>query len=89
MPAEIAIDGLQPDTQYFYRLSTREGSGAWSTEPERSFRTQRPPGSTFTFDLEADPHNRDNVPDVWKLAMTNMLADNADFLLDLGAPGVA
>jgi len=26
-PAEIRISELQPDTQYFYRLSTRAGGG--------------------------------------------------------------
>lgn len=33
-PAEFAITGLEPDTQYFYRLSVREGSAAWTAEPE-------------------------------------------------------
>ena len=36
------------------------------------------------FAIEADPHHRDNEPPVWRLALTNMLADAPDFLIDLG-----
>lgn len=84
-PAEIAISGLQPDTQYFYRLNTREGSGAWSAEPEHSFRTQRPPGKTFTFTVQADPHLDSNVdPALLERSLQNCLNDRPDFLIDLG-----
>jgi len=52
--------------------------------PERTFQTARAKGSTFRFVIEADPHHRDNEPEVWRLALTNMLADGPDFLMDLG-----
>lgn len=85
VPAEVALTGLQPDTQYLYRLSTREGSGGWSTEPERSFRTQRAPGSTFTFTVQADPHLDSKVePKLLERSLLNCLADAPDFLIDLG-----
>ena len=84
-PAEISITGLQPDTPYFYRLSTRAGSGAWTPEPEHSFRTQRPPGRTFTFTVQADPHLDDKVePKLLERSLLNCLSDSPDFFIDLG-----
>jgi len=85
VPAEVAITGLQPDTQYFYRLSMRTGAGAWATEPERSFHTQRPPGGAFTFTLQADPHLDYNTePALYLRCLANALADKPDFHVDLG-----
>ena len=85
VPALSTIHQLAPNRRYYYRARySTTGIAPFSTGPERTFHTQRARGSTFTFDIEADPHNRDNVPAVWKLALTNMLADAPDFLLDLG-----
>jgi predicted phosphodiesterase len=85
VPAEIAITGLQADAQYFYKLSTRAGTGAWTTEPEHSFRTQRAPGRTFTFTVQADPHLDDKVePKLLERSLLNCLSDAPDFLIDLG-----
>ncbi len=84
-PLEVAITGLQPDTQYFYRLSTREKSGAWTGEPEHSFRTARPPGGAFTFTMQADPHLDYNTePQLYLRCLANALADKPDFMIDLG-----
>lgn len=84
-PAEVAIAGLQPDTQYFYRLSTREGSKAWTTEADHSFRTQRPTGSAFTFTVQADPHLDYNTEAALYLrCLANALSDQPDFHIDLG-----
>ena len=84
-PAEIALTGLQPDTRYFYRLSTRAGSADWMTKPERSFHTQRAPGRTFTFNVQADPHLDSKVePKLLERSMLNGLADAPDFFIDLG-----
>lgn len=53
-PVEIEITGLQPDTEYFYRLRyRRSGESTFATDEEYSFRTQRAPGSTFIFDIQA------------------------------------
>ena len=85
VPVEVPITGLQPDTQYFYKLSTRAGTGTWTTEPEHSFRTQRAPGSTFTFTVQADPHLDDKVePKLLERSLLNCLSDAPDFLVDLG-----
>jgi len=80
-PAEIRISELQPDTQYFYRLSTRAGGGEWNAEPERSFRTQRAPGRSFQFAIQADSHLDDKVePKLLERSMLNCLSDNLDLL---------
>lgn len=86
-PLEVALEGLQPDTSYFYRLRFRAPDQAvFAADSERTFHTQRPPGSTFTFTLDADPHNRDPSFDaaMYTLTLRNALADNRDFHIDLG-----
>jgi predicted phosphodiesterase len=85
-PAEILLEGLQPDTSYVYRLQTRPRSGgAWSAEPERHFHTQRSPGHPFTFTLQADSHLDYNTdPPLYLRCLQNMQADRPDFLIDLG-----
>lgn len=50
-PLETLIAGLQPDTRYYYRLRYNGAAGQ-----ERSFVTQRIPGSTFTFAIQGDSH---------------------------------
>ncbi len=85
VPSVTTISALQPDGKYFYRLRySTTGGASFSAGSEGSFRTQRAPGSTFTFVIEADPHNRDNDPAVWQLCLSNVLADAPDFMLDLG-----
>ena len=85
-PAEILIDTLQPNTQYYYQVFYRAGnSGAFTSLAERSFSTQRTPGSTFTFDIQADSHLDSNSSlDVYARALANQVADKPDFLIDLG-----
>ena len=85
-PFEIVLDHLQPDTRYYYRLQYREpGAAAFTARDERWFHTQRPRGSTFTFALQFDPHMDENSdPDTYRLTLANVLADQPDFLIDLG-----
>lgn len=80
-PLETLISGLQPDTRYYYRLRRGDAAGQ-----ERTFVTQRAPGSTFTFTIDADPHNRDPNfnGDLFSLTLQNALNDHPDFLIDLG-----
>jgi hypothetical protein len=54
-PIEIELEGLEPNTQYFYRLNLRKSEGA-KLFPESRFHTQRKPGSTFTFCVQGDSH---------------------------------
>ena len=87
-PSEITISGLQKDQRYYYRMRfLASGDQSFSAGTERQFHTQRNRGSTFTFDIEADPHYNDvpgTVPTVWQQTLTNILADLPDFLIDLG-----
>ena len=87
-PGVLTLASLQADTQYYYQLLYRDPAATnFSASTERTFHTQRARGSTFTFDIEADPHYNDypgTVPTVWQQTLTNILADQADFLVDLG-----
>jgi len=79
-PIEITITGLQPDTEYYYRLRHRNTNApAFSARGERSFHTARPRGSSFVFTVTADPHldvNSD-LP-LFTRAMSNIAADAPD-----------
>jgi hypothetical protein len=78
-PLEIKLEGLQPDTRYYYRLRSPD-AGA-----EATFHTQRPAGATFIFAVEADPHTtNDSAPEVFRRSLRHQLASSADFLIDLG-----
>lgn len=85
-PMHVLIDKLQPDTRYYYRLRYRDaGTATFLEGEERSFRTQRPRGSTFSFAMQFDPHMDENSDgEVYKLTLRNQLAGNNDFLIDLG-----
>ncbi len=85
-PAEMVLENLIPDQQYFYRICHRKPDEAnISTRPERSFHTQRPAGSAFTFVVQADPH-LDAMSDtaLYRRCLENQLADQPDFMIDLG-----
>jgi hypothetical protein len=80
------LDGLRPDTPYFYRVRCRPAGGSgYTARNEGRFHTQRPPGSTFTFTLQADPHLDENSDlDLYRRTLANVLADRPDFHVDLG-----
>lgn len=84
-PAEIVLNGLQPNTQYFYRLGTRTQGGDWNMGAEHSFHTQRPAGTPFTFTVQADPHLDYNTdPVLYQRCLANAVANHPDFHIDLG-----
>ncbi len=84
-PQNIVLGGLKPDTNYNYRLAYRRIGGEVVQDVARSFHTQRKAGSEFRFVLQADSH-LDNNTDVrvYQQTLANMLADQPDFLIDLG-----
>ncbi|MBL7806171.1 MAG: metallophosphoesterase [Saprospiraceae bacterium] len=85
-PCEITLTGLQPNTRYFYSVCYRQpGAANYTSRPEHFFHTQRPPGEAFTFVVQADPH-MDNMSDsaLYARCLQNQLADNPDFMVDLG-----
>ncbi|MCC6726209.1 MAG: DUF1566 domain-containing protein [Saprospiraceae bacterium] len=85
-PAEVVLENLAADTRYFYQFAYRlPGPGAMFYQPERTFHTQRPAGSSFSFVIQADPH-LDEMSDtaLYRLCLQNQLADAPDFMVDLG-----
>ncbi|MEI6715215.1 MAG: metallophosphoesterase [Verrucomicrobiota bacterium] len=84
-PLEINLSGLKPGSEIFYQLSTRASGANWTTEALKSFHPQRPPGSSFTFTIQADPHLDYNTePAVYLKTLNNALQDRPDFHIDLG-----
>ena len=86
-PNEIDMTGLSANTQYYYRVQYRSGGvGNYTATPEYSFHTQRTPGSTFTFTIEADEHlyDKKGVANMYNVTLANELADRPDFMLSLG-----
>jgi len=84
---ECRIDGLYANTSYRYRVRYRlSESGEYALGDEHVFHTQRAPGQTFTFTVEADPHPYDKkgCHTLWDLCLHNQLNDSADFIIDLG-----
>ncbi len=82
-PLETLIKGLQPNTRYYYRIRYSDVAG-----PERTFFTQRAPGSTFTFDIQGDSHperikNQFN-PDLYTQTLLSAAADQPDFYITMG-----
>jgi hypothetical protein len=87
LPLEVDFLNLTTNTKYYYRTRYRlaNTNGAFGAGVEHSFYTHRPPGSTFSFAVEADPHlDTNTIPASLTLSMQNMLAKKVDFLVDLG-----
>ena len=86
VPANVLIDNLKPNTRYYYRMRYKEaGATTFAARAEHSFMTQRPPGSTYTFVIQFDPHLlAANDMDAYKLSLSKMAADKPDFMIDLG-----
>lgn len=87
VPFVETIDDLSADSRYYYRINYRQPAETkWKTSPEYSFQTWRPPGKTFSFTIEADPHPYDKkcYHPLWDIALANQLAAKPDFMLDLG-----
>jgi hypothetical protein len=87
VPDEIDLTNLTADTKYYYRVQYKPaGSGSYTVTPEYTFRTQRAPGSTFTFTIEADEHlyDKKGVDNMYRVTLANQAADNPDFMLSLG-----
>lgn len=85
-PFVITIEGLNPDSGYFYRLRWRRpGDVGWNWQEERSFHTQRRGGSTFRFTIQADSHLDENsLFEMYQRTLSNVKADAPDFHIDLG-----
>jgi len=88
-PSEVKnllLNGLKSDHAVYYQFNYKLGQAAsWQTEPVRQFHTQRKPGSSFTFAIQADSH-LDVATDVkvYQRTLANISNDHPDFLIDLG-----
>ncbi|MCB1224308.1 MAG: metallophosphoesterase [Verrucomicrobiales bacterium] len=84
-PQNLVLGGLQPDTGYTYRMTYRRPGGEPVQDAPRRFHTQRAPDSTFTFVTQADSHlDASTDVRVYQQTLANMLADQPDFMIDLG-----
>ncbi len=87
MPDEVDITGLNANTRYYYRLKYKpNGAADFISSDEYSFMTQRAPGSSFTFTIEADEHlyDKKGVSNMYNVTLKNELNDHPDFMLSLG-----
>ncbi|MFH1313966.1 MAG: T9SS type A sorting domain-containing protein [Candidatus Eisenbacteria bacterium] len=91
-PIEIVVDGLQQSTRYYYRIRYRQaGSGTYLAGEERSFHTQRPPGSSFTFTVQSDSHllqaihqqDTDEL-NLYDQTLNHIASDDPEFHISLG-----
>ncbi|MFM8437708.1 MAG: metallophosphoesterase family protein, partial [Candidatus Kapaibacterium sp.] len=87
VPENVLIGRCIPDTRYYYRVRYRKsGSVAFSSTDEYTFQTQRAPGSSFRFLIEADEHlyDKKGIRSMYQVTLANQAKDSADFLLSLG-----
>ncbi len=87
-PVEILLDRLSPGRQYFYRIRKRKPeSGVFEADAEHSFFTQRPPGSTFVFEIQGDSHPerpQQFDPALYAQTLRAAAADQPDFYMTIG-----
>lgn len=87
VPDEIDLTGLAPNSKYYYRMQYKLiGASTYTATPEYHFQTQRAPGSSFTFTVEADEHLYSNYSNaaMYQTTLANEATENPDFMLSLG-----
>ncbi len=87
-PLRVDFTGLTANTKYYYRTRFH-ASGAvtdFLAGSEHTFQTQRVPGSTFTFTIEADEHlyDKKGVQSIYQICLNNQASDKPDFMFSLG-----
>jgi len=82
----VLMEGLDPNTQYFYRLWQRPTDlNDLLSSDVFTFRTQPSSGTSFTFVVQADSHlDEQSVPALYQTTLANELDDMPDFIVDLG-----
>jgi len=89
VPIQTLIDGLRPNTRYYYRMRYRNAgsSDAYAAGTEHAFHTQRAPGSTFTFCIQGDSHperaSQFNSA-LYTRTLQTVAADRPDFYMTIG-----
>ena len=87
-PLELLVDGLNADTEYFFRIVFQnQGEHQYNATSESCFVTQRSTGSEFVFCVQADSHpERTNQfdPELYLQTMKNVYSDHPDFYIMMG-----
>ena len=85
-PREVILDGLVPNSQYFYRWRGRVGPAAdFEPSVEFTFRTGRAEGESFVFTVQSDSHLDSRTdPRLYEASLRNAKAGGPDFHIDLG-----
>jgi len=75
VPVEIDFLNLNADTKYYYRTRYRfdAANESFLASTEHTFNTQRLPGSTFSFTIEADEHlyDKKGVKSIYQVCLNN------------------
>ena len=88
VPREVVLDGLPDDCDCQYRI-LRQSKNAAGTGilAEATFRTRRPPGSRFVFELQGDSHperpQQFSAP-LYAHTLRHVASDHPDFYLMMG-----
>lgn len=88
-PLEIEINGLKPNSEYYYRLNYRKvGERKYSVSPESWFATQKNTTTSFSFGVQGDSHpEREGKmfnPNLYKQTMEHVAERKPDFYFMLG-----
>jgi hypothetical protein len=85
-PINVVIQGLTPNTRYYYRMVSSSDGISWAAGDEHSFQTMRSPGSTFSFTITSDSHVNIVLGSAatWQQTLTNIANDHPDFEIDCG-----
>jgi hypothetical protein len=86
---EVVIDGLAPNTRYYYRKRHRPSGSPddFIAGAEHSFHTQRSRAATFSFAVQSDSHQGFAAffsDQLYGLTLQNIAAGQPDFIIDLG-----
>lgn len=88
-PVEININGLLPNSRYYYRLNYRKsGEKNYTATSESWFATQKNSSTSFSFGVQGDSHpEREGKmfhPELYRQTMSNVAASKPDFYFMLG-----
>ncbi len=78
---EVRLDGLEPQTTYFYRVVSRDRAGTTLASDTLSFQTAVLPNTAFAFGVVGDSRT---YPDRWHKIADLVWAERPNFVLHVG-----
>ena len=86
VPSKVTIEGLTANAKYEYAvLDIKDGRRLMPADRNGFFHTARGSGQSFKFIIQADSHMDSSCrPEVYRRTLTDIAAESADFLIDLG-----